>query len=117
MILRQIQGFKVIIVGFNLRSLGNGKAHANEYILNLVKNKGERVLLAGGAGRSRKGYVNGFGSKLFFKHMLFNMGVRLFKLGFNFCANLVCKLTYNRAFLCGKGTHLLEYSGKLAFFS
>ena len=116
-ILREVQRLEVIIVGFHLGTLGNGKAHADENILNLVKNKVKRVLLTGGAGRARKRYVNCFGSKLLFKHMLPDMSVRLFKFIFDFGANLVRHLTDNRAFLRGKPAHLLEYGSQLALFT
>ena len=116
-VLRKVECFEVVIIGFNFGTFCDGKAHSEEDILNFVENDVERMFLAGGSGGSRKSYVNGFGSKLLFKKMLMDVFSGLGKVVFNFGADLVCKLADNGSFLCGEFSHLFENGGELAFFA
>ena len=116
-VLGEVQGLEVIVVGFHLRALHHIEAHPQEDLLDLVQHQGEGMPVAGGGGAAGHGDVDGLGPELFLQLgglQGLGPGGQLLLQGF---PDLVGQLPDDGALLGGKAPHLLEDGGELPLLS
>ena len=116
-ILGEVQGLKVVVVGFHLGAVHHIEAHAQKDLLHLVQHQGDGVTVAGGRGGTRHGDVNGLGPQLLLQEgSLKGLGP-----GGEFplhrFPDLVGQLADDRTLLGGKPPHPFQDGGKLPFLA
>ena len=104
---RGVERGEVVVVGFDLRAFGNGKAHAKENVLKLGLHLGKRMKSADLELGSRKRDVERFGFDLLLRFKLGDMLSCAFKRLLNRRTDAVAELTDDRAFFGGKLCHAL----------
>ena len=57
MVLGNVQGLKVVVVGFHLGTVGDFKAHADKNLLDLIEDNGQGMLSAKLGALSRQGHI------------------------------------------------------------
>ena len=114
---RHIQCLEAIMVCFNLWTVNDVKAHAKEHFLYLFKSSVQRVRSAYSCFLARKRNVYGFLCKPYLLHFALKLFLTLIESVLDISSYLVCKLTDNRSFLCGKLAHLLKYGSYLSRFA
>ena len=115
--LRHIERLKAVMVGLDLGAVNNIKAHAKEYFLYFFKHCCEGVKSANFGSLAGESNVDGLRSHFICSCLRFESLCLFCDLSLDLASHLVCKLTDNGSFLCGKSAHLLEYGGKLALFA
>ena len=104
---RRVERGEVVVVGFDLRAFGDGEAHAEENVLELGLNLGERMQPADFELCGRKRHVECFGLDLLLRFKLGDMVFCLFKGLLDGGTNAVAELADDRTFFGGKLCHAL----------
>ena len=117
MALVDVQLREVILRKLDLRAVEYLKAHADEYILELVKDIVHRVLVTHADILARQRHVDGFALKLELHHRGRKLLAALFYRFFDLAPELIGQLTHCGALLSRKTAHLAQYRRQLALFA
>ena len=114
---RNVEHLKIVEVIFHLRAVDNLVAHADKDLFDLVEHQVQGVLVAHRQRHAGRRDVKALLLSPQLKGGCGNGVLFLLEQGFQFAAQLVCKLTEFAALLGFELAHLLHDGGELAFFA
>ena len=117
MILRNVQGFEIVVVGLDIRTLCDRESHADKNILDFIQNKIDRMLLANRNFSARHRDIEGLALELALEGNCLQTLLVLSQTCFNRRAELVDHLTERRTLLRSEAAHILHQSRDLALFA
>ena len=112
-----VQLREVIFRKLDLGAVEYLKAHADEYILELVEDVVHRVLVPHTDILARKRHVDGFALELELHHRGRKLLTALVYRFFDLAPELVCQLPHRGALLSREAAHLAQYRRQLALFA
>ena len=117
MILRNVQGFEIVVVGLDIRTLCDRESHADKDILDFIQNKIDRMLLADRNFSARHRDIQCLALELALEGNCFQTLLVLSQARFNRRAEVIDHLTKRRTFLRREAAHILHQSRDLALFA
>ena len=112
-----VQLREVIFRKLDLGAVEYLKAHADEYILELVEDVVHRVLVPHAYILARQRHVDGFALELELHHRGRKLLTALVYRFFDLAPELVCQLPHRGALLSREAAHLAQYRRQLALFA
>ena len=117
MALVNVQLGEVIVGQLHFRAVHDLKAHADEDLLDLVKNVVHGVLVADGLFFAGQAHVQRLVPQFFLQQRGGKLGFARLDGVFNVASQLVCQLAHGGALLGGELTHLAQNGGQFALFT